>query len=135
MGRGVGAASSGVLQPLSGPSCRNASSFPRYIGTGPVLSPQVTECSPAGAPGVRWCGLKEQEPPPPQICAGTAQLRGKIPIPARIQAPQSGPPTAGALNLSHDPASARGGFRGIARAPSPFPPRSSASPLGFFSPT
>ena len=88
MGRRVGAASSGVLQPLSGPSSRSVSSFPRYIGTGPVLSLQVTECSPAGAPGVRWCGLKEQEPPPPP------NLRGDRPAQRKDSYPSSDTGTA-----------------------------------------
>lgn len=59
---------------------------------------------------------------------------GKIPISAPSPSPQSGPPTAGALNRSHGLSSAGEGFRGTPGRRL-LPSRSSASPLGFLSPT
>lgn len=92
-GRGVGTASLGVPQPLSGPSFRAVSSFPKYIGIEPISlvstpGEQVTVCRLNGAPGT---GTRAEGARAPQICAGSAQSMGKIFISAPTLSPQSGP--------------------------------------------
>lgn len=64
-----------------------------------------------------------------------AQPRRRIHIPASTPSPESGPPTAGVLNLSHDPSSPGAGFRGVPGEPASLPSRRSASPLGFLPPS
>lgn len=75
--------------------------------------------------------MRAEDTRPAQICAGIAQPRRRIHIPASTPSPESGPPTAGVLNLSHDPSSPGAGFRGVPGEPASLPSRRSASPLGF----
>lgn len=79
--------------------------------------------------------MRAEDTRPPQICAGIAQPRRRIHIPASTPSPESGSPTAGVLNLSHDPSSPGAGFRGVPGEPASLPSRRSASPLGFLPPT
>lgn len=129
MGKGVGAASPGVPQPLSGPRCRGVSSFPRYTGLGPVPWEQVTGCRPGGAPGM---GMRAEEARgPPKAAWVLPSLWERFIAQPRHRHLSHGPPTAGALNLSQNTSSAGEGFRGIPGTQSSLPWRSSASPRFF----